>query len=666
MCNKRYNNRYSNNTYSNKLIYIVGDFNQDLIKFENDNDCQNLVDNVHNCGFVQLVSRPTRVTENTHTLIDHVYTRSIENVLSCNILTLDTSDHLAINTKISLGSASSATRTNFGKSKNDKSDFRVFNEANNQNFKHLIENENWEEITEDMDAQTSHNKFEEIYLKHYDKAYPLKSNHIRRKNERKNSKPWILPWLEDACSRKNLLFHSYVKEPSPENKAKYDKLNKFCAKHVEIAKAKYYKSFFEKYKDDSRKQWQMINSLLNRKIKSSNVSKLIDDNGNTTSTSSAIADLFNTYFSNIASDLKQKNSEGGVHSNNEDHNFYEKFLKNPVSDTIYLMEVEPGEVFKIINSFKNKSTRDTKISALKIANTSYSFTSTLAMVINKSFREGVFPEQMKLAKVIPLHKGGTKTDIGNYRPISLLDTFSKIYEKLMHTRILDFLQQNNSLYESQYGFRPGRSCEHALLNAQNSILDSLNKRQISLLLLLDFSKAFDMVEHSILLKKLEHYGIRGLALNWLKSYLINREQFVSVNGSDSSTQTLKYGIPQGSILGPLLFIIYINDIPEIARFAKFILYADDANIIITANTIEEINTQLNELVQNLVKWVNCNGLALNLKKTHYMIFSRSTVDLPSPIFILDKLIERKQEARFLGVIVDEFLNWSKQLKNFII
>ena len=146
------------------------------------------------------MSRPTRITENTHTLIDHVYTRSVENVLSCNILTLDISDHLATNTKISLGSASSVTRKNFGKSKL-KSEFRIFNEANNQNFKHLIENENWEEITEDMDAQTSHSKFEEIYLKHYETAYPLKSNHIRRKNERKNPKPWILPWLEDACSR---------------------------------------------------------------------------------------------------------------------------------------------------------------------------------------------------------------------------------------------------------------------------------------------------------------------------------------------------------------------------------------------------------------------------------------------------------------------------------
>ena len=162
--------------------------------------------------------------------------------------------------------------------------------------------------------------------------------------------------------------------------------------------------------------------------------------------------------------------------------------------------MDPSEVFSTINSFRNKSTRDTKISAIKIANTSYSFTSTLAKVINKSFHEGVFPEQMKLAKVIPVHKGGTKTDIGNYRPISLLNTLSKIYEKLMHARILNFLEQNESLYENQYGFRPGRSCEHALLNAQNYILDSLNKRQVSLLLLIDFSKAFDMVEHSILLK----------------------------------------------------------------------------------------------------------------------------------------------------------------------
>ena len=232
----------------------------------------------------------------------------------------------------------------------------------------------------------------------------------------------------------------------------------------------------------------------------------------------------------------------------------------------------------------------------------------------------------------------------------------------MYNRILNFLEINNSLYENQYGFRPGRSCEHALLNAKSSILEALNKRQISLLLLIDFSKAFDLVEHSVLLKKLEHYGIRGPALAWMRSYLDNRKQYVSINGSESSTTSMEYGVPQGSVLGHLLFIIYINDIPEVARFAKFILYADDANIIITANTIEEINEQVIDLTNSLLKWVNCNGLSLNLIKTQYMIFSRQKVDLPSPLFISTKLIERKQEAKFLGIIVDESLNWSKHVE----
>ena len=336
-----------------------------------------------------------------------------------------------------------------------------------------------------------------------------------------------------------------------------------------------------------------------------------------------------------------------------------------MSNSIYLNEVDASEVHRTIKNFKNKSTSDTRISALKIANESYSFTTVLANIINKSFKEGVFPEQLKTAGVVPIHKEGSKTDVSNFRPISLLKTFSKIFEKVMHVRILSFLESNNSLYEMQYGFRPGRSCEHALLNAQNDILSSLSRHQISLLLLIDFSKAFDMVDHSVLLTKLDHYGIRGSALQWIKSYLINRKQHVTVNGTKSTSNIMNYGVPQGSILGPLLFIIYINDIPEIAQYAKFILYADDANIIISANTIEEVHDQLLELINNLLYWVNCNGLALNLKKTKYMIFSKSKTDLPSPLIISNTLIERKEEARFLGVIIDESLNWTRHIRTVI-
>ena len=161
---------------------------------------------------------------------------------------------------------------------------------------------------------------------------------------------------------------------------------------------------------------------------------------------------------------------------------------------MYIRKTNPQEIYEIIKKFKNKSTLDTKISALKIANSSHSFTNILTRIINRSLEEGIFPQPLKNARVIPVYKGCSKTDVSNYRPISLLSTFSKIYEKLMHIRIIDFLESNGSLHDMQYGFRQGRSCEQALLKAKNILLDSLNRNKVSLLLLIDFSKAFDMVD----------------------------------------------------------------------------------------------------------------------------------------------------------------------------
>ena len=235
----------------------------------------------------------------------------------------------------------------------------------------------------------------------------------------------------------------------------------------------------------------------------------------------------------------------------------------------------------------------------------------------------------------------------------------------MHSRIINFLDSNNSLYDMQYGFRSGRPCEYALLKTQHILLESLSKKQISLLLLIDFSKAFDMVEHTILSRKLEHYGVRGLALKWMTSYLKNRSQFVSLSGENSSIKHMQYGVPQGSILGPLLFIIYMNDLPNIFNRAKFILYADDANIIINGANIADIVQQLNALCNILPNWVISNGLALNLKKTKYMLFSRQNIELPDEFKILNKKIGRVKEAKkldSLGSSLDEKLNWSAHIK----
>ena len=223
--------------------------------------------------------------------------------------------------------------------------------------------------------------------------------------------------------------------------------------------------------------------------------------------------------------------------------------------------------------------------------------------------------------------------------------------------VTKFFESNNTIYKGQYGFRPKHSCEHALLDAQNYLLHTLDKKEIALLLLIDFSKAFDMVDHDILLKKLYFYGVRGLAHDWLRSYLFDRSQYVFLNGKKSSTRKLEFGVPQGSILGPLLFVLYINDLPNIDKSIHFILYADDANIVVTGKTLEIIQKKIQKFIPQLLNWINSNALKLNIDKTKYMLFS-NTSKYDINIEINDTKIKRVTQDKFLGVLIDEKLTWA--------
>ena len=360
-----------------------------------------------------------------------------------------------------------------------------------EQFSELIKNETWGAVDESTSADAKYEKFAEIYSKHYDIAFA--QNIIRRKSQRKYPKPWIMPWLEDACSRKNDAYHQKIKNPSPENNTKYNKLKLFTEKHVDLAKKKFYSEYVKEHQADSKRQWQMINFLINRNSKHVKIDKIRDCERNVATAPQEIAEKFNDYFANIAKKLKEKIPQSMSDATN--------FLSSSTLNSIYLQPTNSTEISEIIKTLKVKATADINIASIKQADKANSkFSETIANVINASLTEGSFPTAMKTAKTVPIHKGGSKIDIQNYRPISLLSAFSKIYEKVMYQRIYDFLSLNNILIESQFGFRKARSCEHALLTAQHEILSSLNKKQISVLLLIDFSKAFDMVDHEILLK----------------------------------------------------------------------------------------------------------------------------------------------------------------------
>ena len=290
----------------------------------------------------------------------------------------------------------------------------------------------------------------------------------------------------------------------------------------------------------------------------------------------------------------------------------------------------------------------------------------LSNIINLSLQKGIFPDKLKLTKVIPIYKANDPSLFTNYRPISLLSNFSKFVEKVMHNRITEFAEQYNILYRCQFGFRKNYSTSHALLHLINRISTAIDQRETTVGVFLDLSKAFDTLDHEILFAKLEHYGIRNVALQWIKSYFSNRGQFVQINQTCSSTQTIKCGVPQGSILGPLFFILYINDLPRASKLTEPLLFADDTSIFFSNSNPNYLENVLNNELLNIDIWLKCNKLSINVQKTSYVIFrpSQRKVNHNFSLSFGGQPLTQSNVTKFLGVYFDEHLTWKYHI-NFV-
>ena len=371
-----------------------------------------------------------------------------------------------------------------------------------------------------------------------------------------------------------------------------------------------------------------------------------------------VANKFNDFFLNVADKLGAKI----VKKNTK----FQDYLKNPNKSCFSLKETTPDETVKIINNLDSKKSSDIdNISPDLVKLCNQTIAQLLSIIFNRCVQEGHFPQAMKKAKIMPLHKGDSVLSVANYRPISLLPIFSKIFERLIYNQFIIYINKNKILSDLQFGFQKNNSTEHAISSILSHINNASSNKQSSYCIFLDFAKAFDTVNHNILLEKLKFYGVKDKSLSLFESYLSNRTQVVEVNGKFSDTGIIKHGVPQGSILGPLLFLLYINDISQSSNILKFFLFADDTTVFYSADPNDK-NTEhiLNTELEKVSCWLAANKLSLNVKKSNFLHFHQgNSTKITINIKINDTPVEEKQSTKYLGTFIDNKLTWEPQIQH---
>ena len=316
-------------------------------------------------------------------------------------------------------------------------------------------------------------------------------------------------------------------------------------------------------------------------------------------------------------------------------------------------------------SFRNFVIRQNK----SVCCDAYVVAESLTNIFNKSIEKGVFPDDLKIACISPIHKGDSKLECCNYRPISIISVVATVFEKLISRQLNGYLESNHLLSDSQAGFGKKSSTTTYLLNNTNKWYINMDNGPLNGIIFLDLKKAFDCVDHDILIKKLFYFGCKGTTLNWFKSYLTNRKQMCKVNQVTSQPRIIRCGVPQGSNLGPILFLIYINDLPNCLRTTTAILFADDTNLTASGCSIIDIQTKLNNDLENIHQWLLANKLTLNKDKTEYMIAGSrqriTKIEGDPEVKLGNCNIKRVKETKTLGVIIDDQLKWNAHIDNVV-
>lgn len=631
----------------NRELYVVGDLNINFLV----SNCplkKKILNTMSVCNLVQVINQPTRVFTNktgslSSTCIDHIYTNAGELCSRAISIPIAFSDHnlVAISRKTKVPKA--------GPKIVFKRSYRGFCcEAYVSDVRNIC----WTNVGIQRDPNIALNVFTELLGPVMDKHAP-----VRRLTVKSLRCPWVDEELKDCMAQRREAKEAANRSGSTSDRQVYCKLRNYITKLNRKKKKLHYESRLNDIKHDGRKLWSTLNEIMGRK--SSATPSFIEVEGSFITKPVDVANYFNDYFINKVCKLRQEMSTVGESLNSHIQNKI-MFGKNCAFE---FCNITVEEVKKLLLSIDTEKPPGIDNWDGKLLKTVADHVATpVCHIFNLSLNSNIFPECWKEAKVIPLPKNTCAAFTGsNSRPISLLPILSKLLEKVVFNQIQCYFSLNNLTSNYQHAYREGHSTSTALTQMTDDWLTHIDQQNMVGAVLLDFSAAFDIIDHKILLNKLKCYGFTPSAIAWIESYLTTRTQKVLFNGCLSNAQQLQCGIPQGSSLGPLLFSIFTNDLPLVCKNACVSMYADDSTLYTSARTVEEINSVLNKELQLVFNWVSENKLVLNISKTKSIVFGskHSLRSKPQLSLVLNNVVvEQVHETKLLGVTLDCNLSWS--------
>ena len=628
--------------------FVCGDFNVDGMKMNTDSKISEFYECLMTLNFIPTIILPTRITDTTMTLIDNIFMkfdrRNVNDMVVSGNIYSDISDHLPNFVMVNDG--------NHRSSKCSRPNVRLFGEKNLSKFVDGFTSVNWNDFFLSSDVNHMLSLFYEKFKSNFEDSFPI----TRLSRKRSKDKPWITANLKKDIAKKSELYRRFLNHPSTENKERYTAFKNILTVSLRKAEAKFYLDKIDEKKKNVRALWQIFGPIINpNKTKQSVKLDKLEYNNRKLTKAKDIANTMNDFFVDIGPKLSRKFTKDFV---------FKRYLKSNQKNSLYMYPTNSLEIMELISKLGNKKAPgDDEISGKILKACPSVFSELISHLANEVMTSGKYPDKLKIGKVVPIYKKGNRLDPTNYRPINLLSTINKLIEKVLYKRFYEYFEKFGMIYKYQFGFRHSYSTTMALIEITDQLREQIEKKNITMGIFIDLTKAFDLVNHDILIFKLQTYGIRGPAIELIKSYLSERTQYTKIGSTKSDINTIKCGVPQGSVLGPLFFLIFINDMQHCTK-SKLRLFADDTNIFISDKDANKVKQLAETCLSDITNWLTVNKLLLSEEKTNFSIFLPAQKTIPeilNRIKVNGKTVQRTESCKYLGVILDDKLCFDKHI-----